>query len=152
MSGACGGWGQAWGSIPWGGSICPPPDTGGVAGWGPGFDRVYREREWRREQREERNVLFKVEGVECAASVGRVRIEIRPYVEIPPAPEVFDGSIESFVVPQAMACSCGAVKVRAGGRVSLEGVEASAEVGTPSVRTIRNPTDEELLMMIAELA
>ena len=153
---ACGGWGSPWGLIPWGGSVCPEEELPPTGGW----ERVRQYRELRQEYVV--NCVFRVEGVSAEAVVGKVRVRISPTPpprprrverELPPPVEyVAHALVAAPILPPAVVASSGAPQIFADALLDeIRGVAMTMSVGIPKVRAIRNPTDEELLMMIAEL-
>ena len=153
------GWGdQPWGTSPWGGTTVEQV----IGGFGPRFEKVRRE--YRRfESPSIRNVLFAVDGVAAKLRLG--------------SPHIIAGH-GTFVSlrPHWSQCSLGVVEIQAGtgtwaaihgiasvckvgqaeGAVSmeheiLEGLAGEASVGAVRIHSIRNPTDEEFLMMVARV-
>lgn len=164
------GWGTGeWGVIPWGG--CPgepgptPPTPSPPLGLRPGwrYERIRRHREQREEPELVRNVIFAVEGLRAKAKHGKARIYAGTGIalrlrRLPPAHaslgDVRAGAASVATVPHAEIAyaELGDVEVSASCLVHLEEAPATkATVGEASLRTQRNPTDEEILMMIAEV-
>jgi hypothetical protein len=153
------GWGiQPWGTSPWGGTVIPDqPQIGD-------FERLYREPRWKHEPPEIQNVLFKIEGVEAEARLGRptcstgygtaarwrhaLRIQCRVG-----AVGIESGTGTSVTAEAARAaCECGAAEAGVSVQCEVgEGLVGNTDVGLAHVRAIRNPSDEEFLMMLAEM-
>jgi hypothetical protein len=153
------GWGiQPWGTSPWGGTVIPDqPQIGD-------FERLYREQRWKHEPPEIRNVLFKVEGVEALAHLGRAtcstgrgiaawtRRSRRLHCGVGTVTVESGTGTWATVAAGRAACECGAAE--AGVSVEAEvgdGLLGNTDVGLAKVRAIRNPSDEEFLMMLAEM-
>lgn len=161
------GWGSGpWGVIPWGGCTgepgpTPPTEPDIRPGWR--YERVRRYREQLRERELVRNVIFAVDGVHAQAKHGKARVYAGTGVtlrlrRLPPAhftlgvAKAGAASLAQSQLHESAIAHCGDVEVFASCLVRLVDVPSSAAtVGGSNVRTQRNPTDEEILMMIAEL-
>lgn len=155
------GWGTGpWGGEPWGGCYVtaqpqPPLQT---AGW----ERVSRYWEEPRRERIIRNVLFAVEGLRARARCGKAQILAgrgtwlrlrarRAHCELGLVEVHADSALIAPLLP-AILCECGEVEVNANAAMNVFPERSSmANVGIASVRAVRNPTDEEILMMLAEI-
>jgi hypothetical protein len=156
----CYGWGvQGWGT-PWGG-WCETVDDRPTGGFIPGgrYEQVRRQQELREEQREERNVVFRVKGLRAYAHVGRVaswggrgltafvrglRAQVRTHpVTIEAVTEILPLSREQTQM------LLGRVEVE--GSVGPRGVRALMRVGKPKVRAVKNLSDEELIDFLDEM-
>jgi hypothetical protein len=158
------GWGvQVWGPSPWGGytvSDQPPLPIGDFDRW----QVVQREPRFKHEPEIIRNVLFKVDGVEARARLGqptcgggrgiapRLRRSLRMQCGLGAvAVETGIGTWARAQAASSSICQCGGAEGRASGDAEPEGLYVNTDVGLTKVRAIQNPTDEDLLMMIAEM-
>jgi hypothetical protein len=152
------GWGvQAWGSSPWGGySIPDQVTTGQTAGWDR-YERVHRQWEYR-EQREERNVVFRVKGLRAYARVGEAMGRGgRGLAAFPHGVRAFaragaatcDVTTEARLTSQQLQMLLGQVKVEGG--VGGMTAEARGRVGKPIVKAVRNLSDEELIHFLLDI-
>ena len=161
------GWGvQVWGPSPWGGtsdgSGGGPPPQPPIGDFGDGrYERVGK-RYRVPEQVSIRNVLFAVDGLAAKMKLGSSRIvagygviaRIRSAVHslcLLGKVQIVAGSGTSVSV---LGLAASIARGEANGSISMEaeceGLPAGdCSVGEVKVRAIRNPTDEEFLMMIA---
>lgn len=165
----CGGWGQYWGSIPWGGSVCPEPPPSGGLGFPEGWERVRR---YPREVVEHvvRNVLFAIHGLRIKAKLGTVAVftgagaNVHVFAEAAPSTgAVAKASVAAGTNAHSETCasSCvlGRVEVRGdsvlllaahfSSTAKLGAAQVSASTAVRIVRPRRGLTDEEILMMLA---
>lgn len=172
----CGGWGQEWGSIPWGGVQCGPPQPSGpTGGWvgGARYERISRRYE--REEREEhlvRNVIFTVSGLHAKLKLGKARVgtgtgtrvKARHLAAIHAALGLVevraDSAVPSFFIAPGIASERGEIAASADSQaLAITAPGLRLESGEPevnassavSVRAPRNLSTDELLMMLAEL-
>jgi hypothetical protein len=160
----CYGWGvQAWGTTPWGG-YCETVDdrpSGGFIGGGAGsrYEQVHREQEHREELREQRNVIFRVKGVRAYTHVGKVTSwggrgltafvrGVRAHVRTNPVTVEAVTQISPLSREQSQML-VGNVTVE--GSVGPHGVRAQMRVGKPTVRAVRNLSDEELINFLDDM-
>ena len=151
MSTTCYGWGvQQWGTA-WGGYCVTVPDQLPTAGWGEAVQR------WQ-EQREERNVIFRVSGLHARARLGEI--------------EASGGrGLTAFTYPASLHAQLGAVgigvaaaprltsqqlqvllgRVTADDPVGAHVAAARGRVGKPTIRAVRNPTDEEFIQFLLDV-
>jgi hypothetical protein len=160
----CYGWGvQAWGT-PWGGyceTIDDRPSGGFIGGGAQGsrYEQVRRQQELREEQREEHNVVFRVKGVRAYAHVGRVASwggrgltafvrGLRAQVSTHPVTVEALTSVAPLSREQTQML-LGQVTVE--GSVGPRGVRAQMRIGKPTIRAVRNLTDEELINFLDDM-
>jgi hypothetical protein len=163
-----GGWGvQLWGTSVYGGCsivppqpIEPPQQIGDFSRW----QKVHREPRIHHEPATVRSVLFKVEGVAAKVRLGRpvcstgygtaVRLRHSWRSQCAVGAVAIQTGTGTWAQAQAArsACECGAVEAGVSVRCEIsEGVSGNTNVGLAKVRAIKNPTDEEFLMMLAEM-
>jgi hypothetical protein len=158
---------QLWGGSQWGGCTggpTPPTPTPPTIGDFERWERVHREPRKKHEQQTIHSVLFAVEGVTAKVRLGRpgcstglgtmARAGAARYLRCAVGAVEIQTGTGTWATAQAARSSCECGRAEAGVSVTCEiseGVAGNTDVGLTKARALRNPTDEEFLMMIAEM-